>query len=212
MDKVQEAIAAVEALRGRIGSLDDDALDLLFREARTHNGWTDKPVTDEQIRLLYQLTISGPTTSNSQPSRFLFCRTPEAKARLIPCVAPGNAAKIEAAPVTVIIGYDMAFWEHLPRMFPHKDMTGNYRNNPANVEVNALRNSSLQGAYLIVAARAMGLDTGAMSGFNNEAVDKEFFAGTTVKSNFLCNIGYGDTKALFQKLPRFDFDEVCEVI
>jgi len=212
MDKVQEAIAAVEALRGRIGSLDDDALDLLFREARTHNGWTDKPVTDEQIRLLYQLTISGPTTSNSQPSRFLFCRTPAAKARLIPCVAPGNAAKIEAAPVTVIIGYDMAFWEHLPRMFPHKDMTGNYRNNPANVEGNALRISSLQGAYLIVAARAMGLDTGAMSGFNNEAVDKEFFAGTTVKSNFLCNIGYGDTKALFQKLPRFDFDEVCEVI
>ncbi|MEK9683907.1 MAG: malonic semialdehyde reductase [Rhodospirillaceae bacterium] len=209
---IKEAIEAVEALRKKITSLEDDALDLLFREARTHNGWSDKPVTDEQIQLLYQLTISGPTTANSQPSRFIFCRTPEAKERLLPCLAPGNVEKTRAAPVTVIIGYDSAFWEHLPRMFPHKDMTGMYRNNASFVEVNGLRNSSLQGAYLIVAARAMGLDIGAMSGFNHDAIDEEFFSGTTIKSNFLCNIGYGDTKALYNKLPRFDFDEICEVI
>jgi 3-hydroxypropanoate dehydrogenase len=209
---IKEAIEAVEALRKKITSLEDDALDLLFREARTHNGWSDKPVTDEQIQLLYQLTICGPTTANSQPSRFIFCRTPEAKERLLPCLAPGNVEKTRAAPVTVIIGYDSAFWEHLPRMFPHKDMTGMYRNNASFVEVNGLRNSSLQGAYLIVAARAMGLDIGAMSGFNHDAIDEEFFSGTTIKSNFLCNIGYGDTKALYNKLPRFDFDEICEVI
>jgi 3-hydroxypropanoate dehydrogenase len=209
---IKEAIEAVEALRKKITSLEDDALDLLFREARTHNGWSDKPVTDEQIQLLYQLTICGPTTANSQPSRFIFCRTPEAKERLLPCLAPGNVEKTRAAPVTVIIGYDSSFWEHLPRMFPHKDMTGMYRNNASFVEVNGLRNSSLQGAYLIVAARAMGLDIGAMSGFNHDAIDEEFFSGTTIKSNFLCNIGYGDTKALYNKLPRFDFDEICEVI
>lgn len=212
MDEVQQAIDEVEALRSRISSLDDNGLDLLFRQARTHNAWQDKPLSDEQIQLLYKLTISGPTSGNCLPSRFIFCKSDEAKARLTPCVAPGNVAKIEAAPVCVIIGYDVAFWQHLPRLFPHKDMTVAYKDNPANAETAAFRNSSLQGAYLIIAARAMGLDTGAMSGFNNEAVDKEFFAGTTVKSNFLCNVGYGDTSGLFQKLPRFEFDEVCDVI
>ena len=212
MNPVQEAIESVEALRKRISDIGEDGLDLLFREARTHNAWTDKPVTDEQIQTLYQTVISGPTSGNCLPSRFIFCQTPEAKARLSPCVAPGNATKIEAAPVCVIIGYDPMFWEHLPKLFPHKDMTGRYRDDPAAAESGSFRNSTLQGAYLMIAARAMGLDIGAMSGFDNEAVDKEFFAGTTVKSNFLCNIGYGDTSGLFQKLPRFEFDEICDVI
>ncbi|MGA0345261.1 MAG: malonic semialdehyde reductase [Alphaproteobacteria bacterium] len=210
--EIQEAIASVEALRKRISSLEDAALDLLFREARTHNGWSDRPITEEQIQLLYELTISGPTTANSQPSRFIFCRSPESKERLIPCLAPGNVDKTRAAPLTVIIGYDMAFWEHLPRMFPHKDMTAMYRGNEPYIDVNGLRNSSLQGAYLIIAARAMGLDIGAMSGFNHEAIDREFFSDTSIKSNFLCNVGYGDTNALYHKLPRFEFEEICEII
>lgn len=212
MDPVQEAIDSVEALRKRISNIDEDGLDLMFREARTHNGWTDKPVTDEQLKKLFELVVNCPTSGNCLPSRFVFCRTPEAKARLTPCVAPGNAPKIEAAPVCVIIGYDVSFWEHLPRLFPHKDMTANFRDNPAAAETGSFRNSTLQGGYLMIAARAMGLDIGAMSGFNNQAVDEEFFAGTNIKSNFLCNIGYGDTSALFQKLPRFEFDEVCDII
>ena len=210
--EIQEAIASVEALRKRISSLEDDALDLLFREARTHNGWSERPITEEQIQLLYELTISGPTTANSQPSRFIFCRSPESKERLIPCLAPGNVDKTRAAPLTVIIGYDMAFWEHLPRMFPHKDLTAMYKGNEPYIDVNGLRNSSLQGAYLIIAARAMGLDIGAMSGFNHEAIDREFFSDTSIKSNFLCNVGYGDTNALYNKLPRFEFEEICEII
>ncbi|MBK19926.1 MAG: malonic semialdehyde reductase [Rhodospirillaceae bacterium] len=212
MDPVQEAIESVDALRKRISEISEDGLDLLLRQARTHNAWTDKPVSDDQLKSLYNLVINGPTSGNCLPSRFIFCRTPEAKARLIACVNPGNVAKIEAAPVCVIIGYDVAFWEHLPRLFPHRDMTGPYKDNPQNAETAAFRNGSLQGAYLILAARAMGLDTGAMSGFNNQAVDEEFFAGTTVKSNFLCNIGYGETSGIFQKLPRFDFDEICDII
>lgn len=212
MDVVADAIKSVEALRERIGALDENALDLLFREARTHNAWTDKPVTDEQLQTLYNLVINGPTSGNCLPSRFIFLRTVEAKARLTPCVAPGNALKIEAAPVVAIIGYDVEFWKHLGRLFPHKDISGKFKDDPALAETIAFRNGSLQGAYLIIAARAMGLDTGAMSGFNNQAVDEEFFAGTAVKSNFLCCLGYGDTSGLFQKLERFDFNEICDVI
>lgn len=212
MDAVADAIKSVEALRGRISALDENALDLLFREARTHNAWTDKPVTDAQLHTLYNLVISGPTSGNCLPSRFIFVRSAEAKARLTPAVAPGNAPKIEAAPVVAIIGYDAEFWKHLGRLFPHKDMSGQFKDNPALAETAAFRNGTLQGAYLIIAARAMGLDTGAMSGFNNQAVDEEFFAGTSVKSNFLCCLGYGDTSGLFQKLDRFAFDEICDVI
>ena len=169
-------------------------------------------MTDEQIKLLHELTINGATSGNCLPARFIFCRSMESKARLTPCVNPGNISKIEAAPVCVIIGYDLMFWEHLPRLFPHRDMGAQYRDNAKHAETNAFRNSTLQGAYLMLGARAMGMDIGAMSGYNYEAVDKEFFSGTTIKSNFLCNIGYGDTSGLFQKLPRFEFDEVCTVI
>ena len=212
MDPVLEAIKSVKALRQRIDKLDENALDLLFREARTHNAWSEKPVTDEHLQTLYQLVINCPTSGNCLPARFIFCRTAGSKARLTPCLAPGNVAKTEAAPITAIIAYDLSFWEHLPRLFPHKDMTETFKNNPKIAEKVAFRNGSLQGAYFIMGARAMGLDTGAMSGFDNEAVDKEFFANTTFKSNFLCNIGFGDTSGLLQKLPRFNFNEVAEVI
>ena len=212
MDPVEEAIESVEALRKRVTGLSEDAMDLLFREARTHNAWTDKPVTDQQLHTLYRLVINGATSGNCLPARLVFCRSSESKARLIPCVKPGNIAKIKAAPVCVIIGYDTLFWKHLPRLFPHRDLTAQYRENTEHAEINAFRNGTLQGAYLMLGARALVMDIGAMSGFNNKDVDTEFFSGTTIKSNFLCNIGYGDTSGIFQKLPRFDFDEVCSVI
>tara|TARA_B100000686_G_C16314214_1_gene724883 strand:+ start:38 stop:676 length:639 start_codon:yes stop_codon:yes gene_type:complete len=212
MNSVEDAIKAVEELRKRVSCLDEDAIDLLFREARTHNVWTDRPVTDKQINTLYDLTINGATSGNCLPARLVFCRSHEAKARLTPCVNPGNVKKIETAPLCVIIGYDVNFWEHLPRLFPHRDMATQYREDAEHAETNAFRNSTLQAAYLMLGARALGMDIGAMSGFNNSAVDNEFFSGTTIKSNFLCNIGYGDPSGLFQKLPRFKFDEVCTVI
>lgn len=204
--------AEVEALRARISELDENALDLILTRARTHNGWSGRPVSDAQIRRLFDILKMGPTSANCMPGRFIFARTPEAKARLTPALAPGNVAKVEAAPVVAILGHDVEFWRHLPRLFPHKEMAVHYKDNPAFAEVNAFRNGTLQGAWLIIAARAMGLDTGAMSGFKNDMVDAEFFAGTTVKSNFLCCLGYGDTTKIMGKLPKFDFDEVCEII
>ena len=211
-DKKQETIDNLEKLRKTITKLDDNGLDLLFREARTHNGWLDKPVSNDKLKLVFELAISGPTSTNCQPSRFIFCTTPEAKQRLIPCVGKGNVAKINTAPVTVIIGYDLSFWTHLPRMFPHKDVSATFRDDSSAAKIVAFRNSSLQGAYFILAARAVGLDTGPMSGFDNQKVDQEFFSDTNTKSNFLCNIGYGDTETLFEKLPRFDFSETCEIL
>lgn len=211
-DEKQEKMNDLEKLRKSMTELDDNGLNLLFREARTHNGWLDKPVSDDKLKLIFELAISGPTSTNCQPSRFIFCTTAEAKQRLIPCVGEGNVAKINSAPVTAIIGYDLSFWVHLPRMFPHKDMSANFRNNTAAAKTAAFRNSSLQGAYFILAARAVGLDTGPMSGFNNQKVDEEFFANTDIKSNFLCNVGYGNSQTLFEKLPRFNFSEICEIL
>lgn len=212
MDDSAQAAAAIEALRARISQLDDDALDLILTQARTHNGWTDRPVTDEQIHRLYDIVKMGPTSANCMPARFLFVRSAEAKARLMPAISRGNVAKVEDAPVVAIIGYDTDFWKHLGRLFPHKEMAVYYRDDPEFAEINAFRNGTLQGAWLIIAARAIGLDTGAMSGFSNEKVDAEFFAGTTIKSNFLCCIGYGDTSKLLGRHPKFEFDEVCEII
>jgi 3-hydroxypropanoate dehydrogenase len=188
--------------------LDELTLDRLFRTARTRNGWTDRPVSDEQLRELYDLAKFGPTSGNCCPARFVWLRTPEAKAKLAALAAPGNAPKILAAPVTVIVGHDLDFAEHLPRLFPArgKDMQG-YFADPVVAEVTAFRNGSLQGAYLIVAARALGLDCGPMSGFSNEAVDREFFANTRVKSNFICSIGYGSDENLFPRNPRLTFEE-----
>jgi 3-hydroxypropanoate dehydrogenase len=188
--------------------LDNPALDQLFRVARTRNAWTENPVTDQQLRELYDLMKFGPTSGNCCPARFVWVRSAEGKSKLAGVAAPNNAPKILAAPVTVIIGYDLDFAEQLPKLFPArgKDMQKNYAD-PLIAQTTAFRNGSLQGAYLIIAARALGLDCGPMSGFNNDAVDSEFFADTRVKSNFICSIGYGSDENLFPRNPRLTFDE-----
>ena len=207
--------------------LSDEALDQLFREARTHNAWLDEPVTDDDIRRIYDLMKWGPTSANASPARFVFLRSRQAKERLRPTLAPANVGKTMAAPVTVIIAYDLLFYEKLPRLFPHSlKMREHFASNPQLVEVTAKRNSSLQGAYLMIAARALGLDCGPMSGFDNAKVDEEFFgAGQEcegceqeffpaghVKSNFLCNLGHGDRSKLFPRGPRLDFNEACTLL
>jgi 3-hydroxypropanoate dehydrogenase len=188
--------------------LDSKALGQLFRTARTRNAWTDRPVIEQQLRELYDLMKLGPTSANCCPARFVWVRSAEGKGKLAGLAAPANARKILAAPVTVIIGYDLDFAEQLPKLFPArgKEMQG-YFTDPLVAEITAFRNSSLQGAYLIVAARALGLDCGPMSGFDNEAVDHEFFANTRIKSNFICGIGYGSDKDLFARNPRLTFEE-----
>jgi 3-hydroxypropanoate dehydrogenase len=194
--------------------LDPAAIDALFRNARTHNSFSGE-VTDAQLRAIWEIMKYGPTTGNSQPLRILFLRSPAAKERLKPALSPGNQDKSMSAPVTAILAYDLEFYELLPRLFPHNPAmknayTGDEKK--AHVETTALRNSSLQGAYFIMAARALDIDTGPMSGFNNAAVDKEFFGGTTWKSNFLCNLGKGDPSKIFQRNPRLEFDEACRII
>lgn len=192
--------------------LDDRALKQLFLEARTHNVWLDKPIRDEQLHQLYMLAVQGPTAANSQPARFVFVKGAAAKERLRPLLAPGNVDKTMQAPVTVIVGADHAFHEHLPIFFPHADARAWYAGNTPLIESSALRNSSLQGAYLILAARALGLDTGPMSGFDNAGVDREFFAGTAIQSNFLINLGYGDASQLHPRSPRPGFDEFARIL
>jgi 3-hydroxypropanoate dehydrogenase len=183
-------------------------LDQLFRVARTRNGWTDRPVSDEQIRELYGLLKLGPTSANSCPGRFVWVRTPEGKARLGALASQTNRPKILAAPLTVIIGFDLDFAEQLPKLFPARGQKMKELFQDADLaQTTAFRNGSLQGGYLILAARALGLDTGPMSGFDNKAVDAEFFAGTTIKSNFLCSIGYGSDENLFPRNPRLTFEE-----
>lgn len=205
----EQAQNDVRALRARISSLDEDAIDLILTGARSHYAWTDKPVTDEQIHQIFDIVKLGSTSMNSCPARFVFVRTQEGKDRLATSLKPANVAKMMGAPVTAIIAYDTEFWQELPKLFPHEDRRGHFSGKPDYAEETAFRNSTLQGAYFMIAARAIGLDIGAMSGFSNEIVDQEFFAGTNLKSNFLCNIGYADENALFQRLPRFDFDDVC---
>jgi len=206
--------------------LSEEGLNLLFREARTHNGWQDKPVTEDALRQLHEVMKWGPTSANGCPGRFLFIRSQAAKERLRPALAPGNVEKTMAAPVTVIVAYDLKFYEKLSKLFPHNPEMGNYfAANPQLVEITARRNSSLQGAYLILAARALGLDCGPMSGFDNAKVDEvfcgqtecqgveqEFFPEGHWKSNFLCNLGYGDPSRLFPRSPRLEFEEACQIL
>ena len=193
-------------------AIDQAALDALFLKARSHNGWTDQPVTDAELKALYDLVKFGATSANTQPARFVFLRTPEAKARLRPALSEGNL-KALAAPVIAIIGYDTRFFDKIPQLFPHnpgfKDL---FVNNPGMVEPHAFRNSSIQGGYFILAARAVGLDVGPMSGFDNGKVDAEFFPGGTVKSNFIAALGHGDHAKLFDRLPRLDFDEAAQIL
>lgn len=208
----EAARRAVRALRERITELDDDGLDLLFRQARSHYGWTDRPVPRAKLEDLFEIVRHMPTAGNGNPARYVFVTTPEGKEKLLGCVNPGNVPKIEAAPVTAIIAYDTEFWRHLGRLHPHKDNSARFRDDPQKAERDAFRNGTLQGAYLMLAARAIGLDVGPMSGFSNDKVDAAFFPGTSLKSNFLCNLGYADETAIFQRLPRFGFDDVCKVI
>lgn len=189
--------------------LDDKALDLLFREARTQNGWLDKPVTDDQLRAIYEVMKWGPTSANSQPARIVWVRTKEGKERLRPALSEGNLAKTMAAPATAIIATDSEFYEHLPRMFPHNpDAINWFKGTPAAAPT-AFRNGTLQGAYLMIAARALGLDIGGMSGFDAAKVDAAFFPDGRFKTNFLCNVGYGDPTKVFGRSPRLPFEEAC---
>jgi 3-hydroxypropanoate dehydrogenase len=188
--------------------LDDLALDRLFRKARTRNAWTDRPVTEQQVRELYDLLKFGPTSSNCCPARFVWIRSADGKQKLAALASPGNAPKILAAPVTVIVGYDLDFAEQMPKLFPARGkQMQEYFSDPLVAQTTAFRNSSLQGAYLIIAARALGLDCGPMSGFDNDAVDSEFFGGSRIKSNFICSIGYGSDQNLFPRNPRLTFEE-----
>jgi 3-hydroxypropanoate dehydrogenase len=207
--------------------IDDTALDTLFREARTYAKWLPRPVDDQTLRDLYELLKWAPTSANAAPARFVFLRSKEAKDRLRPTLAPLNVQKTMTAPVTVIVAYDVKFYEQLPKLFPHNPgMAKLFQSSPELVEVTAKRNSSLQGAYLIMAARSVGLDCGPMSGFDHTKVDEEFFAAGRpcfgcdqeffpeghVKSNFLCNLGYGDPAALHPRLPRLPFNEACSLL
>jgi 3-hydroxypropanoate dehydrogenase len=195
--------------------LDDAALDALFRAARTHNGWQDKPVSDAVLQAVWELAKMGPTSANCSPMRILFLKSREAKARLLPMLLEGNRAKTMQAPVTAIIGYDTEFYEKLPQLFPHTDARAWFVGKPELIETTAFRNGTLQGGYLILAARALGLDCGPMSGFDNASVDAAFFPPGTfgkVKSNFLCNLGYGDPAAIMPRSPRLAFSEACKII
>lgn len=192
--------------------LDNAALDTLFREARSQNGWLDKPVAEAQLRQLYDLMKWGPTAANGGPARIVFVCSAEARAKLTACVSAGNVDKVSTAPVTAIIGMDMAFYDKLPQLFPHVDARPWFVGQSQLIADTAFRNSSLQGGYFILAARALGLDCGPMSGFDPEKVDAAFFAGTTVKSNFICGLGHGDPAKLFPRSPRLAFDEACRIV
>jgi len=193
-------------------AVNDEALDTIFRSARSQNKWLDKPVSPALLMAVYDLMRFGPTSANCSPARIVFVVSPEAKARLKPLLAPTNIEKTMTAPAVAIVGYDLDFPEHLPRLFPHNPGAKDWFNDPAHRQTTAFRNGSLQGGYLIIAARALGLDCGPMSGFSNEGVDREFFAGTNVKSNFICALGYGDPSGLFERNPRLTFDEACQIL
>lgn len=190
-------------------TLDNAALALLFTEARSHNGWTGEPVTDTQIRQIYALARMGPTSANCSPARFVFVRTPEGKQRLAPAISKGNLEKTMAAPVTVIAAWDRKFYDKLPMLFPHTDARSWFTGSPEAAHETAFRNSSLQAGYLLLAARAVGLDAGPMSGFDKAKVDAAFFEDTDWSTNFLINLGHGDAAKVFGRLPRLDFEEAC---
>jgi 3-hydroxypropanoate dehydrogenase len=189
--------------------LDETGLDLLFRNARSQKAWLDRPVDETVLRQVYNLAILGSTSGNCLPMRVVFVTSAEGKEKLRPTLGSNNVEKVMTAPVTAIVAYDLDFAEHLSRLFPYGDAKSWFTGNPTLIQTTALRNGSLQGAYLMLAARAMGLDFGAMSGFDNDKVDELFLANTTHRSNFLCCLGYGDASAINDRLPRFEFDEVC---
>lgn len=212
--QLDQARQRISDVRAKISRLDDAALDLVFREARSHNWFTDQPVTDDQLREIYDIVKNGSTSSNTQPMRLIFVRSPEAKERLAPAMMPANLDKTMIAPVTAIIGYDVRFFDDFALNYPIRpEMGDRFKDNEALAERFAFQMGTLQGAYLMLAARAVGLDAGGMGGFDPAKVDAEFFAGTTVKSNFLCNLGYGDLEGIKgPRLHRYNFDNVCSII
>lgn len=193
-------------------ALDDTALDLLFREARSHNRWAGTGVPESALRALYDVLKMGPTSANCSPARFVFVVGAEGRERLVRCVSPNNAVKVMQAPVTVIIGMDEQFYDRIPELFPHNPGARNWFLEPSVAQSTAFRNSTLQGAYLMLAARALGLDCGPMSGFDHGKVDAAFFAGTHIKSNFLCALGHGTAEELYPRSPRLAFDDACQLI
>jgi 3-hydroxypropanoate dehydrogenase len=204
MSDVPSAVAASSRT-----AVSKHCIDQIFREARTHNVWLPQPVSPDLLRQAYELSAFGPTSANSMPGRYVFLTTREAKERLRPALSAGNLEKTMAAPVTAIIAWDTEFHEKLPKLFPHRDMRSLFLGKPGLIEATAFRNGSLEGAYFILAARAVGLDCGPMSGFDNAKVDAEFFPDGKWKSNFLCNLGYGDATKLFPRSPRLSFEEAC---
>lgn len=209
----EAARAQAAALQAEALTADETTLRLLFGEARTHYGWQDRDVSEAVLQELFEIAKMGPTSMNQQPMRVIFIRSAEAKDRLEPALFEGNRPKMREAPVTAIIAYDLNFWEELPRLFPPNPAAQDiFKNNATAAQINSFRNSTLQGAYFMLAARAVGLDIGAMSGFDNAALDEEFFHGTSIKSNFLVNLGYADTTKIFRRLPRMTFEEVCETL
>lgn len=192
--------------------IDQAAIDALFLTARTQNKWTDEPVTEAQLRAIYDILRQGPTSANCSPARFVFVTSQAGKEKLAPALSSGNLAKTMSAPVCCIVGTDMTFYEKLPQLFPHADAKAWFTSSPALAEETAFRNGTLQGAYLMIAARAVGLDVGAMSGFDKAKVDEAFFAGTSIRSNFLCNIGHGDPSGVWGKLPRLSFEEAASIV
>lgn len=190
----------------------DQSVKQVFLEGRTHSHWLDKPVEDDLLKKIHELARLGPTSANCCPMRILFIKFPEAKEKLRPCLAEGNVDKTMKAPVTAIIGYDLQFYEWLPKLFPHTSARDWFAGNKQLIEETAKRNGTLQGAYFMIVARSFGLDCGPMSGFDNAKIDATFFAGTEIRSNFLCNLGYGDATKLFPRSPRFEYAEVCQVL
>ena len=204
---------AIEALREKIEKADEDTLRLLLTEARTHYAWQDRTVPDTMLRHVYDLAKMGPTSQNQQPMRLIFVRSSKMKKRLLGAVADGNKRKVEAAPITAIVAYDCDFFKNLPQLFPHAPQAAkSFEDNPEKAQASAFRNATLQGAWLIIAARAAGLDTGPMSGFDPEMVKELFFPEKPWKANFLCNLGYGDASVLRRKLPRMRFEDVAAIV
>ncbi len=193
-------------------AINDEALDIVFRAARSQNKWLDKEVSPALLMAVYDLMRMGPTSANCSPARIVFLVSQESKERIKPFLLPSNVEKTMTAPAVAVIGYDLDFPNHIPRLFPHNPGAKDWFHDPVLRQTTAFRNGTLQGAYFIIAARALGLDCGPMSGFNNDAVDKEFFAGSNVKSNFICGVGYGDPSGVFARSPRLSFDEACKIL
>ena len=215
-EEQKKAIASAQArftnLKDNAEVLSNSQLDLLFGEARSMNGWIHKDVSNETLEQLYSLAKMGPTSTNCCPARFTFIKSSEQKELIKEALLPNNVDKCMSAPVIAIIGYDLDFSDHMTQLFPHMDIAPMYKGNAEMNLSTAFRNSTLPGAYMMIVARALGLDCGPMSGFNNELVDDIFFKDTNIKSNFLCCLGYGDPSKIFMRLPRFEFDEVCKIV